>query len=94
MKLFRQHPDILEEYQDRFQYILVDEYQDTNRIQYELVHLLAAKYRNICVVGDDDQSIYEWRGADVQNILSFEQDYPDANRDPSSRKTTAPPRPS
>lgn len=78
VKLFRQHPDILEEYQDRFQYILVDEYQDTNRIQYELVHLLAAKYRNICVVGDDDQSIYEWRGADVQNILSFEQDYPDA----------------
>lgn len=78
VKLFKQHPDILEEYQDRFQYILVDEYQDTNRIQYELIHLLAEKYRNICVVGDDDQSIYEWRGADVQNILSFESDYPDA----------------
>lgn len=78
VKLFKTHPDILESYQDRFQYIMVDEYQDTNRIQYELVHLLAEKYRNICVVGDDDQSIYEWRGADVQNILSFEKDYPDA----------------
>lgn len=78
VKLFKEHSDILEEYQDRFKYIMVDEYQDTNRIQYELVHLLAAKHRNICVVGDDDQSIYEWRGADVQNILSFEKDYPDA----------------
>lgn len=78
VKLFKTHPDILDSYQERFQYILVDEYQDTNRIQYELVHLLAKKYRNICVVGDDDQSIYEWRGADVQNILSFEKDYPDA----------------
>lgn len=78
VKLFKEHPEILEEYQDRFQYIMVDEYQDTNRIQYELVHLLAEKYRNICVVGDDDQSIYEWRGADVQNILSFEKDYPEA----------------
>lgn len=78
VKLFKTHPDILEQYQDRFQYIMVDEYQDTNRIQYELVHLLAEKYQNICVVGDDDQSIYEWRGADVQNILSFEKDYPDA----------------
>lgn len=78
VKLFKTHPDILEHYQDRFQYIMVDEYQDTNKIQYELVHLLADKYKNICVVGDDDQSIYEWRGADVQNILSFEKDYPDA----------------
>lgn len=78
VKLFKTHPDILERYQDRFQYILVDEYQDTNKIQYELIHLLAAKYENICVVGDDDQSIYEWRGADVQNILSFEKDHENA----------------
>lgn len=78
VKLFQTHSEILDKYQERFQYIMVDEYQDTNRIQYELIHLLAEKYRNICVVGDDDQSIYEWRGADVQNILSFEKDYPDA----------------
>lgn len=78
VKLFKTHPDILEQYQDRFQYIMVDEYQDTNKIQYELIHLLAAKYENICVVGDDDQSIYEWRGADVQNILSFEKDHENA----------------
>lgn len=78
VKLFRDHPDILERYQDRFKYIMVDEYQDTNKIQYELVHLLAEKYRNVCVVGDDDQSIYEWRGADISNILSFEKDYPEA----------------
>ena len=78
VKLFKEHPDVLAHYQERFQYIMVDEYQDTNHIQYELVHFLAAKYRNICVVGDDDQSIYEWRGADVQNILSFEEDYPEA----------------
>ncbi len=76
VKLFKEHPDILDHYQDRFQYIMVDEYQDTNRIQYEFIHLLGEKYQNICVVGDDDQSIYEWRGADVQNILSFEKDYP------------------
>lgn len=78
VKLFKTHPDVLERYQDRFQYIMVDEYQDTNKIQYELIHLLAAKYENICVVGDDDQSIYEWRGADVQNILSFEKDHKNA----------------
>lgn len=78
VKLFKEHPDVLEYYQDRFQYIMVDEYQDTNRIQYEFVHLLGSKYQNVCVVGDDDQSIYEWRGADVQNILSFEKDYPNA----------------
>ena len=78
VKLFKTHPDILEQYQERFQYIMVDEYQDTNKIQYELIHLLAAKYENICVVGDDDQSIYEWRGADVQNILSFEKDHESA----------------
>ena len=78
VKLFKTHPEVLERYQDRFQYIMVDEYQDTNKIQYELIHLLAAKYENICVVGDDDQSIYEWRGADVQNILSFEKDHKNA----------------
>ena len=78
VKLFKTHPDILEQYQEHFQYIMVDEYQDTNKIQYELIHLLAAKYENICVVGDDDQSIYEWRGADVQNILSFEKDHENA----------------
>lgn len=78
VKLFNEHPEILAEYQRRFQYILVDEYQDTNNIQYQLVNLLAQKDKNICVVGDDDQSIYEWRGADVQNILSFEKDYPEA----------------
>lgn len=78
VKLFKTQPDILEQYQERFQYIMVDEYQDTNKIQYELIHLLAAKYENICVVGDDDQSIYEWRGADVQNILSFEKDHENA----------------
>jgi DNA helicase-2/ATP-dependent DNA helicase PcrA len=74
----RDHPDVLNELQDRFQYLLIDEYQDTNRAQYVLAHALAMKYRNICVVGDPDQSIYAWRGADIQNILDFEKDYPDA----------------
>jgi ATP-dependent DNA helicase UvrD/PcrA len=76
--LFRRHPDVLEHYQERFPYILVDEYQDTNRAQYQLVNLLAAKYRNICVVGDADQGVYSWRGATIQNLLDFERDYPDA----------------
>ncbi len=71
----RDHPDVLVELQERFQYILVDEYQDTNRAQYLLTHALAAKHRNICVVGDPDQSIYAWRGADLKNILDFENDY-------------------
>ncbi|WP_093335900.1 DNA helicase PcrA [Salibacterium halotolerans] len=78
IKLFRQVPEVLQFYQRKFQYIHVDEYQDTNRAQYVLVNLLAEKRRNICVVGDSDQSIYKWRGADIQNILSFEQDYEDA----------------
>ena len=76
--LFKGFPEILEQYQNRFKYILVDEYQDTNHSQYELVNLLAAGHRNLCVCGDDDQSIYMWRGADINNILDFEKDYPDA----------------
>ena len=72
----QEHPDILSKYQDKFQYILVDEYQDTNHAQYVLTKMLAEKYKNICVVGDDDQSIYSWRGADITNILDFEKDYP------------------
>jgi DNA helicase II / ATP-dependent DNA helicase PcrA len=76
--LFRDNPRVLEHYQERFRYILIDEYQDTNRAQYQLVNLLAAKYRNICVVGDADQGVYSWRGATIQNLLDFERDYPDA----------------
>lgn len=72
VRLFESHPDILEGYQERFRYIMVDEYQDTNPIQYRLVELLSAKYNNLCVVGDDDQSIYGWRGADMRNILEFD----------------------
>lgn len=75
---FRDHPAILKELQERFRYILIDEYQDTNHAQYVVAHALALRYRNICVVGDPDQSIYAWRGADIQNILRFEKDYADA----------------
>ncbi len=75
--LLKNHPDVLQAYQDRFHYILVDEYQDTNHAQYAITQLLASRERNIMVVGDDDQSIYSWRGADIRNILEFEQDYPD-----------------
>jgi DNA helicase-2/ATP-dependent DNA helicase PcrA len=71
-------PDVRERYQTRFKYIHVDEYQDTNHAQYRLVNILAAGYRNLCVVGDDDQSVYSWRGADIRNILDFERDYPEA----------------
>lgn len=78
IKLFQRVPEVLEHYQRKFQYIHVDEYQDTNRAQYVLVNMLADKYRNLCVVGDSDQSIYRWRGADITNILSFEEDYSDA----------------
>lgn len=78
IKLFEQAPDVLEYYQNKFQYIHVDEYQDTNKTQYLLVQMLAKRFHNICVVGDSDQSIYRWRGADIGNILSFEKDYKDA----------------
>ena len=78
VELFKNDPETLEFYQRKFKYIMVDEYQDTNGAQYELVKLLASKYKNICVVGDDDQCIYQWRGADIQNILDFEKDYPGA----------------
>ena len=76
--LFRQHPEVLARYQNRYHHVLVDEFQDTNIVQYALAKQLAGKYRNICVVGDPDQSIYSWRFADMRNILSFESDYPDA----------------
>ncbi|MCZ0755945.1 DNA helicase PcrA [Anoxybacillus sp. J5B_2022] len=76
--LFERVPEVLEYYQYKFQYIHIDEYQDTNKAQYRLVKMLAEKLQNICVVGDSDQSIYRWRGADIQNILSFENDYPNA----------------
>ena len=78
VELFKSNKETLEFYQRKFQYIMVDEYQDTNKVQYELVRLLAASHKNICVVGDDDQCIYQWRGADIRNILDFEKDYPNA----------------
>lgn len=78
IELFQEHPDILEKYQDRFKYILIDEYQDTNHAQYKVTNMLAEKYKNLCVVGDDAQSIYSFRGADITNILNFKQDYEDA----------------
>lgn len=75
--LFQNHPETLAFYQNKFTHLLVDEYQDTNRAQYLLLKLLAQKHRNLFVVGDDDQSIYRWRGADLRNILDFEKDYAD-----------------
>ncbi|MCH7866945.1 MAG: UvrD-helicase domain-containing protein [Myxococcales bacterium] len=75
VELFRRHPAVLRHYQQRWQYTLVDEYQDTNRVQYDLVRMLSAAHNNLCVVGDPDQSIYAWRGADIRNILDFENDY-------------------
>jgi DNA helicase-2/ATP-dependent DNA helicase PcrA len=78
--LFLAHPQVLEKYQDRFRYILIDEYQDTNRAQYVVTKMLAAKHHNICVVGDDAQSIYSFRGADISNILNFKEDYPNATQ--------------
>lgn len=76
--LFRDHPDVLDYFQNRFRYLMVDEYQDTNTAQYMLIRLLSKRYRNLCVVGDDDQSIYRFRGANIRNILDFEKDFPDA----------------
>ena len=78
VRLFRDHAEVLEHYQERFRYVLIDEYQDTNRAQYHLVNLLAARYRNLCVVGDADQGVYSWRGATIKNLLDFERDFPDA----------------
>ncbi len=78
VKLFHDYPEVLARYRRQFRYILVDEYQDTNRAQYEIIRLLAGEHRNICVVGDDDQSIYQFRGADLRNILDFERDWPEA----------------
>ena len=79
VELFQSYPDVLDYYQERFHYIMVDEYQDTNTVQFMLVKLLASKYRNLCVVGDDDQSIYRFRGANIFNILNFEKYFPDAH---------------
>lgn len=76
LKLFREHPDVLGKYRERFRYLMVDEYQDTNRVQYDFIRLLAGERQNLCVVGDDDQSIYGWRGANLGNILDFEKDFP------------------
>ena len=78
LKIFSEHKDVLDTYQDRAKYLFVDEYQDTNRIQYRIIRMLSSKHRNICVVGDEDQSIYKWRGADIKNILDFEKDFQDA----------------
>ena len=78
VRLLQDTPAVLAKYQEKFRYVLIDEYQDTNKAQYLLARLLAAKHRNIFVVGDIDQSIYGWRGADIRNILDFEADYPDA----------------
>jgi DNA helicase-2/ATP-dependent DNA helicase PcrA len=78
LQLLVDHPPVVQYYQQRFQYVHVDEYQDTNFAQYSLVRLLTQESRNLCVVGDDDQSIYGWRGADIRNILDFQKDFPDA----------------
>ena len=77
IQMFKEHPEVLEKYRKRYRYIMVDEFQDTSRIQYDLVYLLAKENRNICVVGDDDQSIYSWRGANYENIVQFEKDFPE-----------------
>ena len=78
VELFKLDKEVLDYYQERFRYIMVDEYQDTNTVQFELIRLLAMKYKNLCVVGDDDQSIYKFRGANIYNILNFEKHFEDA----------------
>ena len=78
-KLFSKFPDILEKYRERYRYILIDEFQDTNKVQYQIFKMLGEKYRNIFVVGDDDQSIYSWRGAEAYNLKKFQTDFPDCN---------------
>src|SRR5205085_3414440 len=78
MRLFREQPEVLARYQERYVHILVDEFQDTNVAQYQIVKQIAGKHRNLCVVGDEDQSIYSWRGANFRNVLNFETDFPDA----------------
>src|SRR5690606_1665226 len=78
LNLFQNYPEVLRKYQEKFKYVLVDEYQDTNRAQFELIQKLAALHRNLCVVGDEDQSIYSWRGADIRNILDYEVTYPES----------------
>ncbi len=78
VQLFETKPEVLAKWQERFRYIVIDEYQDTNHAQYRMVNLLAAKYQNLCVVGDEDQSVYAFRGATIRNILEFERDYPNA----------------
>ena len=86
LNIFRREHDILRQYQQRFKYVLVDEYQDTNAVQYLWLRLLAQERKNICVVGDDDQSIYSWRGAEVANILRFEKDFPGATSRSTGRR--------
>ena len=76
LELFEKHPEVAHRYRERFQYVLVDEYQDTNRAQFDLIRAMTEKMSNICVVGDEDQSIYSWRGADIRNILDFEKEFP------------------
>jgi len=77
LRLFQEHPEVLEACRNRYRYVMVDEYQDTNASQFELVHLLTKAHRNFCVVGDDDQSIYGWRGAEIANLLDLEKHYPE-----------------
>ena len=84
VQLFQTQADVLDHYQERFRYVMVDEYQDTNTVQFELVRILSSKYRNLCVVGDDDQSIYKFRGANIRNILNFEQFFEDRSEEHTS----------
>ena len=91
MRLFETAPEALAWYRTLWTHVLVDEYQDTNRAQYRIVQLLTQEHRNLCVVGDPDQSVYRWRGADLRNILDFEKDYPRLPRRRRSSRTTARP---